>query len=353
VDVVSHLTFGRALVALSQHLSKRPGAGDPPPARRRALSAAIIVGAIAPDLDAVLMPFGRDRYLVWHERGTHTFLGILLVAALLASLLRFVIQPLWKRPRTPWRLLWLAAIVGCASHLLLDAVCGGSLHPLWPLTDARLTFSLVGMADPLLAIPLVLFLIVAAIWRRRAFELAMGVLIVMTVVLGAKAVSRREALRAFDQRRPSSSTRAIEARWASLSEWYVYERDETAVRTWEVDARSGRIDLYIERPAMPSGGNGGSGGRAALIEASNQLDTVKRARSLFEFNFPEVIPRQDGTFDVLWSDIRFCRPDACDLRFGGRFDGAGRALEQVVIIGQIRQTRPVPASASRSGLAGY
>jgi membrane-bound metal-dependent hydrolase YbcI (DUF457 family) len=336
VDVVSHLAFGRALVALAHQ----------PPRPRRALTAAIIIGAIAPDMDAVLMPFGWDRYLVWHERGTHTFFGILIVAALLASLLRFVIQPMLRRPRTPWRLLWLAAIAGCASHLLLDAVCGGSLHPLWPLTDARLSFSLIGMADPLLAAPLVLFLIISAIWRRRAFALSVTVLGVMLVVLATKAVSRQMALQAYERDTAGGlvGTRTIEARWASLHEWFVYERLDPLVRAWRVDARSGRTELYlIEREPLPVDQRQLNGGLTdlALINASLRLDTVRRARSLFEFVFPEVIPREDGTFDVLWSDIRFCRKSACDLRFGGRFDRDGRAIEQVVLIGTVRQTRPV------------
>jgi membrane-bound metal-dependent hydrolase YbcI (DUF457 family) len=337
VDVVSHLAFGRALVAL---VHSRPAAPDPaPPLTRRALTAAIVVGAIAPDMDAVLMPFGWDRYLVWHERGTHTLFGILIVGALLASLLRFVIQPMLKRrPRTPWRLLWLAAIVGCASHLLLDAVCGGSLHPLWPVTDARLSFSLVGMADPLLALPLLLFVIIAAIWRRQAFALAMALLVVMIGVLAMKAISRHIALRAYERDVPrvAIADRTIEARWASVGEWFVYDRLGPVVRAWEVDARSGRTQLYLQRDIRPAAHD-----HDALIEASLRLDTVRRARSLFEFNFPEVITREDGTFDVLWSDIRFCRTSACDLRFGGRFDREGRALEQVVLIGTVRQTRPV------------
>jgi membrane-bound metal-dependent hydrolase YbcI (DUF457 family) len=331
VDVVSHLAFGRALVALAH--PHQPAPSIP----RRALTAAIVVGAIAPDVDAVLMPFGWDRYLVWHERGTHTLLGALLVAALLASLIRFVIQPLLRRPaalRPPWLLVWLAAIAGCASHLLLDGICGGSLHLLWPLSDARLTFSLVAMADPLLAGPLVLFLIAAAIWRRRAFELALVLLVVMTTVVGAKAVSRAAALRVY-RADHVGLTPTLEARWGSPTRWYAYDRTATNVRAWLVDTRSGDVSLYVEhktyvRPETQ-----------ALIDASRRLDTVRRAIGLFEYVFPEVVDREDGTVDVLWSDIRFCRPSTCDLRFGGRFDRAGRALEQVVLIGTVRQSRSV------------
>jgi membrane-bound metal-dependent hydrolase YbcI (DUF457 family) len=339
VDVVSHLAFGRALAALAHRPTDRDRAAPP---RRRALTAAIVIGAIAPDVDAVLMPFGWDRYLVSHERGTHTLLGTLVVAALLACAIRYVVQPLLRRPRTPWRLLWLAALTGCASHLLLDAVCGGSLHMLWPLSDARLTFSLVGMADPLLAGPLLLFLIAALIWRRHAFTLAIALLIAMTGVLAAKLVSRQAARHAYEHAMAAlsepplrSTPPLIEARWASLTEWYIYDRTSTHVRAWRVDAQTARVELYLERaatlPADPTA--------LHLLDASRQLDTTRRALNLFEFAVPELINRPDGTIEVFWSDIRYCRPSTCDLRFGGRFDRTGRPLEQVILIGTVRQTR--------------
>jgi membrane-bound metal-dependent hydrolase YbcI (DUF457 family) len=349
VDVVSHLAFGRALVALAY---PPPAAGTTPAIRRRALTAAVMVGAIAPDVDAVLMPFGWDRYLLWHERGTHTMLGAVLVAALLASVIRYVIQPLIGRApaqRTPWRALWLAAFAGCLSHLLLDVVCGGWLHLLWPLSDVRMASGLVAMADPLLAVPLVLFVVIAAIWRRRAFELALALLLVMMLALVAKAVSRTLAFQAYTRdiethaiERPIRTPGVpvpIEARWASLTDWYIFDRTPSQVRAWLIDVRGGgTVRPYVEHSTRPPD----SLRAERLIEDSLELDTVKHALSLFDLTFPDVVDREDGTADVLWSDIRFCRPSMCDLRFGGRFDHAGRALEQLVVIGTVRQTRPVP-----------
>jgi membrane-bound metal-dependent hydrolase YbcI (DUF457 family) len=354
VDVVSHLCFGRALVAIAH----RSTPSTTVPAFRRALTGAIVIGSVAPDLDALLMPTGWDRYLIWHERGTHTIFGALIVAALLASAIRFVIQPLLRRPpelRPPWRRLWFAAIAGCASHLLLDALCGGSLKLLWPLSDLRVTSGLVAMADPLLAVPLLLFVLIAAIWRRRAFELAVAVLMVMAMVIGVKSHSRAVALRTYTAaieaelidrpvRLPWRPV-TIEARWGSVSGWYFYDRTSTDARTFLVDAKTGEVSPYVQHPLdLPLGSQA-----ATLVEASRRLDTTRHALELFEFVFPDVIPREDGTVDVLWSDIRFCRPipsvgsKGCDLRFGGRFDLHGQPLEQVVLIGALRQSRSVPA----------
>jgi membrane-bound metal-dependent hydrolase YbcI (DUF457 family) len=342
VDVISHLAFGRALVALAPRSPVAP--------LRRALTSAIVIGAIAPDADALLMPTGWDRYLIWHERGTHSLLGSLLVAALLASVIRFVIQPLLRRPialRPSFRHVWFAAIAGCLSHLFLDAVCGGSLQLLWPLSAVHITSGLVAMADPWLAGPLVLFVIIAALWRRRAFELALALLVVMGMVLGMKAFSRAVALRAYTRdvemdvierpiRVPGVPV-SIEAQWASASGWYFYDRTSTRVRAFLVDAKTQTVTPYVDHALMPAV----STQDQALIEASRQLDTVKHALSLFDFVFPDVVHHDDGTVDVLWSDIRFCRREMCDLRFGGRFDRSGLPVEQVVQIGTVRQTRAV------------
>jgi hypothetical protein len=129
----------------------------------------------------------------------------------------------------------------------------------------------------------------------------------------------------------------IEARWASMSEWYVYDRTATTVRAWLIQTHGvgATVMRYQQRPAYRLTAT------TPLIEASRQLDTSRHALALFEFAFPEVVDHGDGSVDVLWSDIRFCRPTMCDLRFGGRFDSSGRALEQVVQIGTVRQTRPV------------
>src|SRR3954465_9899722 len=65
MDPVSHVAFGRLLIALVPETRVQPG-----------MVHAALVGALFPDVDAVFMPVGWDLYLRIHEIGTHTIIGI-------------------------------------------------------------------------------------------------------------------------------------------------------------------------------------------------------------------------------------------------------------------------------------
>ena len=64
MDPVSHVIFGRTLIALDRR--GRLGAGA---------VAAAALGAIAPDIDVLAIFRGWDVYLRVHEIGTHSIAG--------------------------------------------------------------------------------------------------------------------------------------------------------------------------------------------------------------------------------------------------------------------------------------
>ena len=70
MDPVSHVLFARTLIALDRH--RRLGSGA---------IAACALGALAPDVDVVLIASGWDVYLRVHEIGSHSVLGSLAVAS--------------------------------------------------------------------------------------------------------------------------------------------------------------------------------------------------------------------------------------------------------------------------------
>ena len=69
MDPISHVAFGRTLVALDSGRTLGPGA-----------IAACVLGSLAPDLDAVFMPIGWDIYLRRHQGGTHSLIGMIACA---------------------------------------------------------------------------------------------------------------------------------------------------------------------------------------------------------------------------------------------------------------------------------
>jgi hypothetical protein len=77
MDPISHLVCGGVLVTLVQGERRRPG-----------MAIAATLGAVAPDVDALLMPAGWDVYLRAHEIGTHSVLGSLATACAAAALVR-------------------------------------------------------------------------------------------------------------------------------------------------------------------------------------------------------------------------------------------------------------------------
>ena len=66
MDPVSHASFGRTLVAA---LGTHQASSDRPV---RGTVVAAVLGALSPDIDSIVMPFGWDRYLRVHETATHS-----------------------------------------------------------------------------------------------------------------------------------------------------------------------------------------------------------------------------------------------------------------------------------------
>jgi hypothetical protein len=239
-------------------------------------------------------------------------------------------------------------------------ISGGTIRLFAPLSTAPFGVPWMAMADPLIAVPLAIFLIASWRWRQpeRVRRFAWAVIIAIAAIVGVKEVSRRAAIDMYARSIPDSQSPAIESGWASFTRWFVYDRTlipPTAVtpdsiallRVYKVDAWSGDVELLFQREARPPANEG-----AALIQASTQLETVRHLHALFDLTFTEIRPHgrdgggtnDDQLVDVLWSDIRFCWPTDCALWFGGTFDRSTGALrEQVVLVGSLRQTRaPAP-----------
>ena len=371
MDAVSHLIFGRALAAIAP----RPAPGASHAAATRGLTAATVIASIVPDADAVLMPFGWDRYLLWHQRGTHSLIGTVADAIVLAIALRLLLG-MWPRaPRdqrsalpdgegvnslspmpgrgqgeghAPARLthLVLAAWLGCLGHVLIDLISGGTIRLFAPFSIAPYGMPWMAMADPLIAVPLAIFLLASWRWpgRERVARFAWITLIALTALVGVKELSRRAAIDAYARAsvgQPDIQSPAIESAWASFTRWFAFDRIASTapaqLRVFEIDAWRGTVRPLFSR-AVSSGRE-----TDALIEASAHLETVRHLHQLFDLTFAEVRPHgtNDGLVDVLWSDIRFCWPADCALWFGGTFDPSTGALrEQVVLVGSLRQTRP-------------
>jgi inner membrane protein len=78
-------------------------------------TAITVIAANIPDIDAVTLAGGELSYLHYHRHITHSLLAMPLMALLAVALVRF-----GGRKPVQWKMGFFAAMIGLASHLLLD-----------------------------------------------------------------------------------------------------------------------------------------------------------------------------------------------------------------------------------------
>jgi inner membrane protein len=343
MDPVSHVSFGRTLVA-----ALVPGSRASQPVRGSV--AAAVLGTLAPDLDAVFMPFGWDLYLRAHEIGTHSILGNAACALLTASVVRLFARA------SSYSILFLCAWIGTFSHVVLDLVSSARLRPGWPLVDTVITLPVVAMADPWLVGFCVGGMVAVWTWRRNQAKAAGIALAATAVFLLVKSVAGVMAFSSYRSARDASGervdARVIEAKWSSLTTWHVLDRTPTRLRTWKAPIGGPAVEILswpLER-------------ETESIATSRSFSTVRNFLRVHQLGFASVLPSGEGGSLVLWSDLRFCwdagAPDApilepvvrsedgrqriaCALWFGGEFDAGGSPVREIVKVGGFTQTRAV------------
>ena len=324
MDPVSHAVFGRAITAaIDQRLPH--GAGT---------RTAAILGALSPDIDLILVPFGWDIYLRVHSIGTHSAIGSVVMGIATACTVRLFVRD------GRFRALAAAALIGALSHLALDIACGAPLQLLWPIGERKFPLPLIAMADPWLVglfIGGAVALVLARGPRKQVY--ARALLATVVLFLGAKGILLRSALAAARASTEATAVtaRVVEASWGSWTDWYLFDRTPVAVRQWRATAPDGPVTLLMTVPLRPE---------SSRINASRRLDTVANFLRVHELGFATEEPDGGGRHVVLWSDIRFCsaadaRNDrvACRLWFGGVFGPDGKAIRQEVRVGGWVQDR--------------
>lgn len=139
MDPVSHALLG---AASGRSVAHRHG--------RYAMLAGL-AGALLPDAD-VLIGSGGDPLLAveYHRHFSHS-----LTAAPLGAL--FAAGAVWLalRRRAAFGVLYVAALAGFVSAILLDACTSYGTRLLWPFDDARFSWSIVAVIDPLMTLILI------------------------------------------------------------------------------------------------------------------------------------------------------------------------------------------------------
>ena len=296
---------------------------------RGAMAVALVIGSIMPDMDAVFGPVRFDIYLSFHASGTHSLLGIVIQAVVLASALK-----MWYGG-IRWLPVFLASCMGLLGHVFWDLADGSDINVFRPVSDAVFGWHLVSMGEPL-----VLLLLVAAVlviwWRpARARRIAAASIAALACVLMIKAASQRAAksvyARAVDGEPPA--TIAITPVFGRLFTWTIYDRAGDTVRGWQIDSLDGSITSAFSYQDASS---------APGASVTRALPVVRTFLPLSRIPFVRTVPDGDDRF-VLWSDATNCSVHGCDVSFGALLDNRQTPLFQVIQIGGFRQKRAVPS----------
>lgn len=170
MDPLSHAVVGGTLTALRI-------------ANKDKLRLAICCGmtaALSPDLD-VLVRSAADPLmnLQYHRHFTHA----LIFAPIGAAIVAFLWWLLLKR-QEPYKALWGYCFFGIFTHGILDSMTNYGTHLFWPFTNARESWSIISIIDPIFTLTLLALLITTLVRKQRRFVMIGAVFAAMYLSFG-------------------------------------------------------------------------------------------------------------------------------------------------------------------------
>ena len=129
----------------------------------------IITAGLAPDIDWISAFGGARAFLADHRTATHSVVGIVALAAVIAA--AFI--PIGKRLKKTVRFgpAFLAALAGGSLHVLLDLTNSYGVKLLWPFSVRWFAWDLTAPLDPWILFLLLAGLLVPALFRMITEEI--------------------------------------------------------------------------------------------------------------------------------------------------------------------------------------
>jgi len=209
--------------------------------RKTALATATMtLAAEAPDID-ILANFKDPVFGFAHHRGfTHSFLGLVLVQALVVGLMYLIwrmrgrkVKDLSLPPR--WGLLFAFAYIAGLTHILLDFTNNYGVRPFWPFSEKWYSWDIVFIVEPIMWLLLAGGLVLPAFFslindeigvRRKGQPGSVAAIVALLGVLALWGVRDYEHRRAVNtlQARVYDGADPIRASaypyWLSPFRWY-------------------------------------------------------------------------------------------------------------------------------------
>jgi len=129
-------------------------------------TAILVVAANAPDFDAVSFFWGQSSYIHWHRNITHSLIAMPVMALIAVALVRL----LGRKP-VRWVPAFLIAMVGVASHLILDLTNVYGVRLLLPFSGHWTHWDLTPVIDLTIWLLLLIGVIAPALGRLVGSEI--------------------------------------------------------------------------------------------------------------------------------------------------------------------------------------
>ena len=207
------------------------------------------LAGLAPDLDALIRsPTDPLIFLKYHRHFTHSLFFIPLGGVLTALCIHTLLKRKWS---LTYMQTFLYCTLGFATHGLLDATTSYGTSLLWPFSDARISWNLVSIIDPLFTVPLAALVLLSVFKRQPSYARAglCWALLYLTAA-GLQHGTALDMARELAAERGHVPTR-IEAKpsFGNILVWKtIYERPES----FHIDAvRAGIAPTVFEGTLLP------------------------------------------------------------------------------------------------------
>lgn len=223
------------------------------------------LAAEAPDLD-VFWGFKGPVVGFAHHRGfTHSFVGLILVSAVVTGLMYLIWRLRGRKTNLPdlpprWGLLFLFAYIAGLSHILLDYTNNYGVRPFWPFWEKWYSWDIIFIVEPALYVILIAGLILPLFFSRhealpRGRKFAILALVCMAGLYAARDHEHRKAVQALQQQRFNSEApvrvSAYPYYW-HLFRWYAVAETKDFFASADIDSLTGELDRgdleFVSKP---------------------------------------------------------------------------------------------------------
>lgn len=225
-------------------------------------TAVLVISAEIPDIDIVTSFAGPVLGFGTHRGITHTFLGVPFMAAAALGVVYGFYRWMRSRGRQPklppdWKLLYVYALVGVLSHILLDFTNNYGVRPFSPFLHRWYAWDIVYIVEPLLTTALLLALVMpwffglvgGEVGARKAQFPGRGSAIAALIFVGllwwVRDYNHRRAIALLEQQKYEDQDPlriSVSPYMLNPFQWLGVVETETAFFTQPVDTWKGEVD---------------------------------------------------------------------------------------------------------------